>query len=232
MKKIIYSFILCLSLVAFGSCSDDTTQDTSKVTHFVTFTLNGDKLMKIPVGSTFKDPGVVAMEGTEDVTSSMKTDGTVDGNSVGVYNLTYSAVNVDGFSSSTERTVAVYNPNVTTDIAGSYLVGKGSFRLRAGVTTAYSGYAVTLTQVAPGIFLTSDYLGGYYDQRAGYGSNYAGVGYMKLNPDNTLEALSGHFATWGDDIVGIKDGKYDPATGTVSYTVTYAGMDFTVILTK
>ena len=232
MKKIIYSFILCLSLVAFGSCSDDTTQDTSKVTHFVTFTLNGDKVMQIPVGSTFKDPGVVAMEGTEDVTSSMKTDGTVDGNSVGVYNLTYSAVNVDGFSSSTERTVAVYNPNVTTDIAGSYLVGKGSFRLRAGVTTAYSGFAITLTQIAPGIFLMSDYLGGYYDQRAGYGSSYACIGYMKLNADNTLEALTGHVAGWGDDFSAFKNGKYDPATGTISYTVTYAGMDFTVILTK
>lgn len=224
--------MLCLSLVALGSCSDDTTQDTSKVTHFVTFTLNGESVMQIPVGSSFTDPGVVAMEGTEDVTSSVKVDGTVNANAIGIYSIQYSAVNQDGFSSSASRTVAVYDPNVSADISGAYTVGKGTFRLRAGVTTAYSGFAITLTQAAPGIFLMSDYLGGYYDQRAGYGSSYALTGYMKLNPDNTVEALTGHVAGWGDDFTAFKDGKYDPTTGTISYTVSYAGMDFTVILTK
>ena len=232
MKKIIYSFILCLSLVALGSCCDETTQDISKVTHYVTFSLNGEQMIQIPLGSSYADQGVVAMEGTEDVTSNVKTTGAVNTNAVGVYTITYSAVNKDGFSRSASRTVAVYDPKVSTNIAGNYVVGKGSFRLRDGVTTEYSGYSISLTQVVPGIFLVSDYLGGYYDQRAGYGSSYDLTGYMKLNPDNTLEALTGHIAGWGDDFSGFKNGKYDPETGKISYTITYSAMDFTVILTK
>lgn len=234
MKKILYTLLLCASFVAFSSCEDETTQDQSQITHYITFEMNGDAEMTIPVGTVYEEPGVVAMEGDEDVSSGITTTGSVNGNEVGVYNLVYSATNKDGFGSTTSRTVIVYDPSVTEDISGTYTVAAGTYRYAAssGATVAYNGYNVTLTQVSPGIFEMSDYMGGYYDQRAGYGSRYAMKGYLKLNADNTVEALSGDVAGWGDSLSSFENGVYDPATGTVSYELGYASFVFYVTLTK
>lgn len=235
MKNILYALFLCLSAGILCSCEDETSQDHSVITYYISFDMSGDKVMKIPVGTAYQEPGVVAMEGEEDVTSKMVTTGSVDGNSVGIYPITYSATNSDGFGSSISRTVMVYDPAVETDISGNYTVGNGTYRyaVSSNKPVEYSGYNISLTQAAPGIFYMSDYMGGYYDQRAGYGSNYAMKGYMKLNPDNTLEAISGNVAGWGDSLDSFENGVYDPATGTISYELGYAGdFIFYVTLTK
>lgn len=234
MKKILYTLLLCVSFVVLASCEDETTQDHSLITHYITFEMNGDPEMVIPVGTVYEEPGIVAMEGDEDVTSSITTVGSVDGNSVGVYNLVYSVVNKDGFGSTVSRTVIVYDPSVTEDISGTYTVAPGSNRYTAssGATVAFDGYAITLTQKVPGIFAVSDYMGGYYDQRADYGSQYAMKGYLKLNADNTLEALNGDVAGWGDSLSSFENGVYAPATGTISYELGYASFIFNITLTK
>ena len=52
------------------------------------------------------------------------------------------------------------------------------------------------------------------------------------NDDNTVDLVGGgNVEGWGDSYDDFKDGKYDPATNTISYDVVYAGMDFNVILT-
>lgn len=235
MKKTLYTLFLCLSLGVFASCEDETSQDLSQITYYISFDMAGDQVMAIPVGTAYEEPGITAMEGEEDVTSTIKVTGSVDGNSVGVYTLVYSATNKDNFSSSVSRTVIVYDPAVTTDISGTYTVDPSSYRytLSSGAIVSYGGYSITLSPVSPGIFEMSDYMGGYYDQRAGYGSAYAMKGYLKLNADNTLEALSGDVAGWGDSLDDFEDGVYDPATGTISYAVAYAGsFIFYVTLTK
>ena len=91
---------------------------------------------------------------------------------------------------------------------------------------------MSLTQIAPGIYEISDYLGGYYEQGRGYGSAYALTGYLKLNADNTIEALTGYVAGWGDSYNSVENGIYDAATGEISFDVDYAGMLFAVTLTK
>jgi hypothetical protein len=53
-----------------------------------------------------------------------------------------------------------------------------------------------------------------------------------VNDDNTVDLVGGgNVEGWGDSYDDFKDGKYDPATNTISYDVVYAGMDFNVILT-
>ncbi len=214
MKKVIYSLLLFCGLFGLWGC-EKTTEGLTKVTYYVNFELNGDDPMLVPVGSTFSDPGVVAMEGEEDVTAS--------------------ATNADGFSSSVKRTVVVYDPEVTTDASGDYTVDSSvSYRNMNGQQAPFKGdFSVSVTLVAPGIFAVSDFLGGWYDQGAAYGAAYAMKGYFKLNADNTIEPLSSLLAGWGDSMDSMKEGKYDPETGQISWYIDYAGtMTFYVIMNK
>ena len=45
-----------------------------------------------------------------------------------------------------------------------------------------------------------------------------------------LDALIGVIPGWGDAYDDFANGVFDPETNTISYCVTYAGMDFNVIL--
>ena len=83
-----------------------------------------------------------------------------------------------------------------------------------------------------GTYTINDMLGGYYEQRAGYGSAYAMVGVFTVAEDGAITALSGDVAGWGDSMDYVEDGKYDAATGTISWKVGYAGMDFYVTMNK
>lgn len=233
MKKILYSLLACL-LFLFTSC-EKTTEDTSKITYFVTYEMNGDQTMLVPVGTTYADPGVIAMEGETDVTSKVTVTGTVNPNKLGLYPVTYTAVNSDGFSSSATRTVIVYDPTVTIDMAGQYTLAESSYRLRAGAKVAFSGYAVDITKIAPGIFYVSDFFAGYYDKRAKYGSTYAMTGYVNLTPDNKIQLLSSKVAGWGDSLNALNNGVYNPETKKIHWESDYSSnpsMTFFVDLYK
>lgn len=234
MKKIIYSLFICLAF-GFLACEDDTTMDTSKVTYFVDFEMLGDQTILLPLATTYSEPGVIATEGENDITSSIVVTGTVNSNKVGIYTIDYAATNVDGFSSSVQRTVVVYDPEITTDISGVYTAATGTYRLTksTGAEIPYAGYNVTLTQLVPGIFSVSDFFAGYYEVRAGYGASYAMRGYIKLNADNSVELLSSQVAGWGDSLDNLTDGQYNPETGGLNWAAGYAGsMIFYIKLTK
>ena len=150
----------------------------------------------------------------------------IDINTAGLYYITYTAVSPDGYSWSETRTVAVCDPSITTDLSGSWTLQEGSNRNNTG----FDGFGVTIKQLAPGIFSVSDFFGGWYDQRAGYGKSYACVGQMQLLADGTLVGLSSRVAGWGDSWDGF-EGKYDAETGTLTWDVPYAGvMTFHIIL--
>jgi len=235
MKHIFKTMAFLLAIVLFAGCHDITTEGVTSITYYPTFTLTDGPMLTLPLGQTFTDPGVNVMEGQNDITDKVKISGTVNTNEVGVYFLTYSAVNVDGFTGSTTRTVVVYNPNITTDISGSYTVAAGTQRLTlaSGATTPYNGYPVSLTMMAPGVFSVSDFYGGYYDKRAGYGSSYAMTGYISLNEDNSIDLIYSHVNGWGDGLDELDDASYDPNSGTIQWGAVYVGSySFDVILSK
>jgi len=233
MKNILLSLLLVSSLVSLSSCRDIDSYDHSSITYYVTFTVT-DGNMSVPVGSTFTDPGVVAMEGSENVTSSVTKSGTVDATKLGVYTITYTAKNKEGYSSSATRTVYVYDPNNTTsDISGTYTVASGTYRLYKGTQTPYSSYSVTVTKIVQGIYSISDYFGGFYDKLRNDGSAYDMTGYFALNNDNTISFISSHVSSWGDSLNGLSSATYNPSIKEIKYDASYSSdpsMDFYVIL--
>jgi hypothetical protein len=145
MKKILFINTLIL-LIIFSSCKKDDINNTddrvgsSRVTKFATFQMTGNAYMSIVVGQTYTEPGVKAFEGTREI--PVTKTGTVNGNQVGLYVINYSATNSDGFSSSTNRYIAVLPsaefPNV--DLSGKYdYVGS-------------STYTANMVKVAPGMY--------------------------------------------------------------------------------
>lgn len=224
--------MICLSMTTLTSCNDDNDQLTdSRLTYYPVLEIQGDDFVQVPIGTSYTEQGCKATLNGEDYSANVKTEGSVDSNSPGLYSITYSATNADGFTVSATRTVAVCDPTITTDISGTYTTQDGSYRNYSGTITNYAGYSVKITKAAPGIFYVSDFLGGWYDQRAGYGSAYAMTGYFQLLADNSLVQLSSYVAGWGDTADYCEGATYDPATGTISYVVGYAGsMEFNVIL--
>jgi len=144
MKKFIPLFYSLLA-VLFVACNKDEIHNTedqvgiSRVTHFPVLTLNGDRYMTIEEGGTFTDPGIIATEGGAPITYT--TDGSVNTGEVGVYDLTYTAVNKDGFPASLTRTVVIYSTEssaAANDLSGTYI--------------RTNGVPSTWTKIAPGVY--------------------------------------------------------------------------------
>ena len=230
MKKIAYSILICLSFV-FGSC-DKSTDDTSKVTYFVTLERLGDTKIVLEKGQPYVEPGYYAEMNGEDITSSVEIKGNVDVNTPGIYNLVYAAYNEDGFAKTFTRTVYVADNTPSPLQSGIYTLAEGSKRTVPSVV-AFSGYEIVIFQIEPGIFYITDFLGGWYDQRTGYGPDYAMVGRFELNEDNTITPIESYVAGWGDSMDQMTNTSLDPATGTLRWSIDYAGqLSFDIIVKK
>ncbi|HVW99065.1 MAG TPA: DUF5011 domain-containing protein [Candidatus Babeliaceae bacterium] len=143
------AFIFAVLAIIVSSCKKDITDTESqvgisKVTNYADITLKGDRYASIVKGGTFTDPGAEATEKGNPI--DVKVSGTVDANTVGVYNLTYSAVNSDGFTASATRTVAVLPEAEQSgvDISGSYTY------VATGTNKS------TITKIAPGFYSTNN----------------------------------------------------------------------------
>ena len=245
MKKILFSILICAGLVTLASCEKKvTTEDPSKVTHYVVFELLGDETMYVEVNSAFTDPGVSATENGIDVKDHVVTTiiDRVTGQTVssipldvpGAYAVEYSAANADGFGVSAAREVIVYDPNFTASIAGTYDTDidntiYNNYPFATWIAAkGYPGNAatVTFTEIVPGFFYCSDLLGGWYAQIRGYGAKYNMTGVVMLNSNNTISLVSSYVAGWGDGLDYLKNSQYTPATGTLTYDVSYADQIF------
>ena len=122
MKKIIYSILICFGTVVLSSC-EDTSEDISKVTHFASLELKGETAMKMKLNDTYVEPGFIALEGDEDITSKVKIAGAVNSAKSDIYTLTYSVANVDGFSVSKKRNVLVAAPTFASAYYGESELG-------------------------------------------------------------------------------------------------------------
>lgn len=230
MKAIKYILITLVAATLLASCEKETL-GVSRVTIYCELELKGNSTEFVSLGQTYNEPGWVATENGVDVSKAVKVSGSVNTDKAGLYNLTYSVYNVDGFAKTSTRQVVVADATPTNLASGFYTVSAASNR--NGTTVYGKEFTILIYQSEPGVFFVSDLLGGYYDQRAGYGPAYAMKGYIKLNSDNSLGLVSSFLDGWGDSLDGMVDASYDPATKTLKWTAKYAGQfNFNVIATK
>jgi hypothetical protein len=229
-NKIFFLTVLVLVISGLSSCKKETTAGFTKMTYYPTLEVLGDPVVIAPLGVSYVDAGVKAILQGEDVSSQVKVTSNVNSNVGGAYSVEYEITNADGYKRTASRIVYVADATPSLISTGEHTVLTGTNRLRAGVTTNYSGYPILILQTSPGVFYISDFLGGYYDKRAGYGSNYACTGKFRLNADNTLTLISSYVIGWGDSLSALTNASINPVTGKISWTAKYAGMDFNVIM--
>ncbi|QHT65987.1 DUF5011 domain-containing protein [Rhodocytophaga rosea] len=113
----------------FWSCEKELdTEGLSRITTFADIQVTGDELAIVTLGQPYTDPGATAVENGKSVT--VTTEGEVDVNTAGIYTITYSATNSDGFPNEASRLVAVLPPLPdevkNMDLSGQY-VRTGNF---------------------------------------------------------------------------------------------------------
>lgn len=231
MKKIIICLATAIAFV-FTACEEVEHAEGMKVTYYPVWDLEGGQLYAFQVGSEFVDPGYSATLDGEDVTADVEVIGEVDGETSGMYQLTYSYTNPDGFTNTISRTVAVYDvANAgTADISGDYATSYCYRHKANGTTDNYQdnyGFNVPMTITkgpAAGLFYVKCLLGGLYNGgAAAYGAAYEYKALILLNADNTINILNGaDIDPWGDPIYDTENAtyaglsKYDPVTGDVN----------------
>jgi hypothetical protein len=154
-RKITMKYILPILMVLFAvtGCNkkdnfiaNDNQVGSSKVTYFADITMKGDEYMSLVQGDTYTDPGATATEKGTPI--SLTTSGKVDASTPGIYLVTYSAVNKDGFAASKVRTVVILKAAETpgVDVSGTYKYVGGA-------------YEATVTKVAKGVYTMDNFYG-------------------------------------------------------------------------
>lgn len=143
MKSKIYLYLLMLSVsLLFASCEKEY-EDEARIINFPVLTLTGDEVMAITVGSQYTEPGAVAT--VADKAVDVTTVGSVDVNTPGVYTITYTAVNSEGYKASASRLIGVIvSDALNADLSGSYQRNGGAL-----------GTSVW-TKVVPGVYKCTD----------------------------------------------------------------------------
>jgi len=234
-NKITILSVLLFTLLSmtFTGCEDETTAGFTRITYYPVLKMQGDAVVILDKGATFNDPGAIAELNGEDISDQINVNSDLNTNEPGIYHITYSAVNEDGFSVSSTRTIYVADPTPSIITSGVHTVAVGTHRVNNsnGAVTNYSGYSIIILQIEPGVFYTSDFMAGYYDQHVGYGSSYAMTGHFQLNDDSSITPLDSFVAGWGDSMDGMSSGAVDPETGQITYSLSYADfLDFNVII--
>jgi hypothetical protein len=114
----------------------------STVVYFPSISLNGSSTLVITAGSTFADPGVVATVNGQAVTPTIT--GSVNANTPGIYWLTYTAKNQQGFTSSVSRIVIVKSASpAAPDYSGNWKRNAGAFGISQWIQLTPTTYAVS-----------------------------------------------------------------------------------------
>ncbi len=220
-----------LASFMLASCDEDT-EGVTGITYYPVLELDGETYMIVDKGTAYEEPGYTATLNGEDVTDQVTVTSTVDTSTSGVYSVTYSITNEDGFASTSSRTVVVLDAN--DPVEGIYDTDPACYRLYNGNQTAYSySFEILVIGEGDGVYYVEDLLGGWYCQRAGYGTNYAMEGYIYVS-DGTVELLDSYVPGWGDTAEFMSDGTWDEETGTLSWMIEYTTypMDFYVTMYK
>ena len=217
-KNILYTMLFALITLVMTSCGDKKSEGKSRIPYYPSIELWGDTYLVWEKGVAYEEPGYVSELNGEDVTSQVTVSGAVDVNKSGIYTLTYTTVkNSDGFDASASRTVVVLDSS--SAIEGFYMNQATSNRNG----TAYGkNFQVLVIDNGDGTISVDDLLGGWYCQRAGYGTKYAMSGVLGVAEDGTLTLIDSYVPGWGDGLDSF-EGKFDAATSTINFVCVYAG---------
>jgi len=172
MKKIYATLFFIIGLLLV-SCDNEDTANVSEVTYFPIVTLKGNNPEVVkPLGTAYADPGAIATENGAPIPYTLSVSGkyrgthTLDTNIMDEYIQAYTAINKDGFSSSAERKVIVYqNGDLTKSIEGLYtstVKRNGSF-MSASQGSSINMKYVYIWKNGDGTFQVSDAFGGWYN---------------------------------------------------------------------
>ena len=229
MKKIIYFAIgAVVAMTLAASCTKES-EGLTRITYYPVLELEGETTMLVDKGSSFNEPGYTATLNGEDVSADVKVESNVNTSKSGIYSVVYSIVNSDGFSSVAKRTVIVFD--FEDPVEGIYTVDPSSYRLYNGAQLAFGrAFQIYVLANGDGTYLVDDILGGWYCQRAGYGTNYAMQATISIS-GGSVNLITSYIPGWGDSLVDWADGSF--ADGTLSYTAVYvSGMEFHITMSK
>ena len=226
MKNIFKTIVFLMVIGLLTGCHDITTEGFTKITHYPSFTMQGDNPLIIELGATFTDPGVIAMEGDDDITDKVNVSGSVNTNEVGFYSLTYSAINKDGFAGTARRQVVVVNP--APAFASAYW-GESEYGVRH-----YFNAPIVIKQKSDGAYQIDDLAGGFYfnGRYPGYEPNYDFhlEAVLKLESDNTITLGGLGSWYWDGADMSMTSGIFDPDTQTITMELDFGGAPMYVTL--
>jgi len=225
-KNILFAMMLAMVALVVTSCGDEESEGLSRITYYPSIELEGDSYLVWEKGTAYVDPGYVSTLNGEDVTDQVTVSGTVDTNKSGIYTLIYTTMkNEDGFDASATRTVVVLDSN--SAIEGFWLVdGSTSYREYNGAQVAYgSNFEILIIDNGDGTYDCDDLLGGWYCQRAGYGTNYAMQGVFAIDADGNLSLVDSWVPGWGDSATDVT-GTYDATSNHISWVCEYTDYPF------
>jgi len=232
-KKKNLGYLAALILMVFGLAGcEKQSLGLTNTTYYAVIQLEGETTMVVPKGSSYVEPGFTATMAGEDVSNQVAVSGTVDETTSGVYAITYSIKNKDGFTSSVTRTVVVLD--VTDPIEGFWAADASCYRDYGGTKTAFGApFEILIIAEGEGKYYVDDILEGWYSQRAGYGATYAMQANITVASDGTITLDDSYIPGWGDGLDYLSGGSFNAATKQISYQVGYAGiMDFYITLNK
>ena len=119
MKNKITTIMLALVALSFASC-DKETEGVTGITIYPVLELEGESTLIVDKGTPFEEPGYTATLDGEDVSDQVVVNSDVDTNTSGIYSVSYTITNSDGFSKNASRTVVVLDPS--DDVEGVYTV--------------------------------------------------------------------------------------------------------------
>ncbi|MDR3367476.1 MAG: DUF5012 domain-containing protein [Prevotellaceae bacterium] len=228
MKLYKYCLLLLPTFALFG-CEKET-EGVSKTTYYCELELKGDAAMFVGIGDTYEEPGYTATENEQDASDAVVVSGTVNTAESGIYTLTYTAYNQDGFPKVAQREVFVYDKTTSTLESGYYYVSSSSNRNGSSSPEYASEPVLAIYQTSPGVFYVSDLFGGYYHVGRGYGDAYATSGTIKLD-GTSLSLISSENTPW-EDTFASASGTYDASTKTLTLAVGYASYIFNLTIVK
>jgi hypothetical protein len=219
-KAFIYTTLAAVTLM--GCNLDLESEGISRITYFPEFVMEGEDFYIIDEGEPFVDPGIEVLEQGTPIpfTSTFRGrysgySGSTIGTDADQYNLTYDAVNKDGFAASESRTiVSVTTGNLVNSIEGLY--SSDPVRING---VSYDPSLVMIWKVAPNVYEISCSVGGFYADGRGDGdASLSRGGTITINniATNDFTFTTGYIENFDSD-VGITSMTVDAATKTITF---------------